>query len=273
MVQSAIPPSRCQKNLLKRPFPRAFTLGLVVNGDTTGTCNASWGGYYSLADNSLVDEIAQLRAQGGDVIISFGGAANRELALTCTDVNALVAQYQAVIDKLRSLYSSTTDAALSKVVGITPMIGTNDVSPEVFTTTDAQQVVDFANQRHIGRIAMWSVNRDSQCPGGVESWPENTCSGVLQQPWQFSKTLDRFAGGPRPAGARGTTGNQRDYRGKEPSRPRVPANPAGLLPCRRPLVVTGASGVATRRRPASTRARHRAWSSPVTSGENPPASR
>ncbi len=282
---------------------KAFTLGFVVNGDQSGSCNASWGGYYSLADNFLVDEVAQLRSQGGDVIVSFGGAANRELALTCTSVDALVNQYQAVIDKygltsidfdvegsasadaasiarrsqaiatlqarartagkklnvsltlpvlpsgltadginvvrsardnsaaisvvnvmamdygdysapnpagkmgqyaidsanslfgqLRTLYPSASDAALWKMVGITPMIGTNDVAPEVFTTTDAQQVTDFANQRHIGRIAMWSVNRDSQCSGGVESWPENTCSGVLQQPWQFSKTFNRFAG-------------------------------------------------------------------------------
>ncbi len=68
------------------------------------------------------------------------------------------------------------------------------MSPEVFTTTDAQQITDFANQHHIGRIAMWSVNRDSKCSGRVGSWPENTCSGVLQQSWQFSKTFNRFAG-------------------------------------------------------------------------------
>lgn len=96
--------------------------------------------------------------------------------------------------QLRSLYPSLTDAALWKMVAITPMIGTNDVAPEVFTSTDAQQVVDFASQRHLGRIARWSAIRDSQCAGGVESWPENTCSGVIQQPWQFSKTFNRFAG-------------------------------------------------------------------------------
>jgi hypothetical protein len=46
----------------------------------------------------MTAQIAALRAAGGDVIMSFGGAANHELALTCTTVQALADEYQAVID-------------------------------------------------------------------------------------------------------------------------------------------------------------------------------
>ncbi len=53
-----------------------YTLGFIVNG--RGTCSASWGTYYNLDSNWMADQVAALRAMGGDVIVSFGGAANHE---------------------------------------------------------------------------------------------------------------------------------------------------------------------------------------------------
>lgn len=41
------------------------------------------------------------RGHGGDILISFGGQAGRELALNCETPEALAAQYQAVIDKYK----------------------------------------------------------------------------------------------------------------------------------------------------------------------------
>ena len=72
------------------------SLGFVVSG--TG-CQASWGGYYDMTQNFLVSDIASLRSLGGDVIVSFGGAAGTELAGSCSTVATLQAQYQAVIDR------------------------------------------------------------------------------------------------------------------------------------------------------------------------------
>jgi len=46
-----------------------------------------------------VNDINSLRAQGGDVIISFGGAAGIELGQACTSVAALQAAYQSVVTK------------------------------------------------------------------------------------------------------------------------------------------------------------------------------
>ncbi len=278
-----------------------FTMAFIVNG--SGTCKASWGGVMPLSDNFMVSEVAQLRSQGGDVIVSFGGASGVELAQSCTTVASLVGQYQAVIDmygltkidfdiegaaaaqpasialrsqaiatlqanaraagrtltvsltlpvlpsgltpdgvnvvqsainaganlsvvnvmamdygdwaapnpagrmgqyaidsatstqgQLKSLYPAKTDAQLWRMIGVTPMIGQNDASDEVFALSDAQKLVDFAKLRHVGRLAMWSVARDNQCSGGVTPWADPTCSGVLQAPWAFSKIFAQFTG-------------------------------------------------------------------------------
>ena len=85
---------------------KASTLAFIVSG---AACQASWGGYYGLnASDEWFDAkqvISDTRAAGSEPIISFGGAAGRELARTCTSVNALAAQYQSVIDtyNVRSL--------------------------------------------------------------------------------------------------------------------------------------------------------------------------
>jgi chitinase len=66
-------------------------------------CTPSWGAAYGLdaaaTGLDLDRRITQLRRGGGDVIVSFGGQANRELATTCTDVDALTAAYRTVIDR------------------------------------------------------------------------------------------------------------------------------------------------------------------------------
>ncbi len=75
-----------------------FTLAFII--DAGSSCTAEWGGTSNTMSSSfLVSEINNLRAAGGNVIVSFGGAAGNELALDCGSVSALQAQYQAVITK------------------------------------------------------------------------------------------------------------------------------------------------------------------------------
>lgn len=91
-------------------------------------------------------------------------------------------------DQLATLYPGRSDAELWKMVGVTPMIGINDNPAEVFTTADAEKLAAFAAQKGIGRLAIWSLNRDRPCPGPT-STTGNYCSGTPQTPYQFSKTL------------------------------------------------------------------------------------
>ncbi len=75
-----------------------FNLGFIVAIGTT--CSPAWGGFSTLAPASgyNLDRINTLRGAGGDVIVSFGGAANVELGIACASTPALVAAYQSVID-------------------------------------------------------------------------------------------------------------------------------------------------------------------------------
>ena len=74
-----------------------FTLAFVLDG---GGCNATFNGDTSISDSGWTSAINSLRASGGDVIASFGGAAGTELGLSCTTVATLKAQYKKVIDTL-----------------------------------------------------------------------------------------------------------------------------------------------------------------------------
>jgi cell division septation protein DedD len=101
---------------------------------------------------------------------------------------------QSTHDQLKTIYPALSDAELWKMVGITPMIGVNDTQGETFTVADAQVVAAFAAQHHVGRVAMWSLTRDTQCSGGAETWADATCSSILQSPYAFSHAFETFTG-------------------------------------------------------------------------------
>lgn len=273
-----------------------FSMAFIVAGSG---CQANWGGYYTMAQNFEVNDVAALRAQGGDVIVSFGGATGTELALACSTVATLQAQYQAVIDKydltrvdfdvegtalgnttsidrrnkaivalqaaaaaagkalvvqytlpvlptglttpglnllqnaltngvnigivnvmtmdygsfydpnqmgayavqamnatisqVAGLYGAAkTNAQVRSMIGVTPEIGLNDVTPEVFTLGDASTVLSAAQSSAIGMLTFWSTGRDQQCPGAPVV--TGTCSGIIQAPWAFTNIFTLFTG-------------------------------------------------------------------------------
>ena len=81
-------------------------------------------------------------------------------------------------------------------MGITVMIGQNDVPGEVFTVADAQGLVRFVGDDGIARISMWSLNRDSECGQafGESGVLSDTCSGTSEQSLAFSDTFSRLSG-------------------------------------------------------------------------------
>ncbi|MGO9582025.1 MAG: chitinase [Acidimicrobiales bacterium] len=288
------------------PAPQTV-LGFVVS-DPAEPCTPSWGGAYTLdqADQSLAlgARVAEMSQQGALAIVSFGGQANDELAVRCTDIESLTRAYEQVIDRyhIRAIdfdiegaaldnlsatdrraaaikniqaHSSAlkspleiwltlpvepsglqdnaitvidrmlaarvdlagvnllamdfarptgnmlgdieksasaaeaqiaaemrrygvieTDAHVWQRMGVTVMIGQNDVAGERFSVTDAQGLVGFAQRVRLGRVSMWSLNRDVQCGStfpqiGVNS---NTCSGTTQAGLQFSRIFGELAG-------------------------------------------------------------------------------
>lgn len=286
---------------------RQVVLGFVV-ADKAQPCSPSWGGAYSLeraADGLNLDRrVAQLQNEGSAAVVSFGGAANTELAVACTDVDALTKAYASVVERyhvstidldlegsalddeaatarrtkavvalqqaaarrgkplnvwltlpvdtngLQGNALSVVRAAVSgglqvagvdvmtmefgaapdgmaaasiralqethrqvtaiyrangtrlsaeqvwRRLGATPMIGQNDAPTQLFTVDDAQQLTAFATQQGLGRLSMWSLNRDSPCGTqfarvGVHSL---TCSGAKQTRLGFSEVFGALTG-------------------------------------------------------------------------------
>jgi hypothetical protein len=70
-----------------------FTLAFI----TASGCKAMWFNAYDPRSQWELSDINAVRARGGDVKISFGGANGIELAQACSSVSALTAEYQAVV--------------------------------------------------------------------------------------------------------------------------------------------------------------------------------
>lgn len=307
-----------------------IVLAFVV-ADPEDGCTPSWGAAYDLDEAAtgldLDRRIARYRQRGGDVVVSFGGVANDELAVACTDEEALTRAYRAVIDRydvttidldieghaladpasitrraralatvqaairragrslsvwltlpvapegmtaagvavvdamlaarvdvggvnvmamsygvsrapdvslsatieqsaeatrdqLDALYRKTgtvlKDPELWGKVGVTPMIGVNDEVTDVFTTADARALRRLALDRGLGRVSMWSANRDAPCePEAVTTVLSNHCSGVAQSPLAFSLILDGLVGRPRQGADRPTETTPTAPRGED----------------------------------------------------------
>lgn len=74
---------------------KEYNLAFVSPG---GGCTPKWGGRQELTDNPVARQADELRAEGGDVRISFGGQSGNELARVCGSVDRLTRAYEKVID-------------------------------------------------------------------------------------------------------------------------------------------------------------------------------
>jgi len=95
---------------------KSFTLAFV----NSAGCKASWFNAFDPRSGWQLDEISKIRAAGGDVKISFGGASGIELAQACADVASLTGEYQAVINayKLKFVDFDIEGAAVAEPASI-----------------------------------------------------------------------------------------------------------------------------------------------------------
>jgi hypothetical protein len=84
------------KQVAQATGQKYFTLAFVL-GSSSG-CDPSWGGTIPLTDSRITGEINDLRAMGGDVAVSFGGAAGPYLQSVCTTQAAQVTAMERVVD-------------------------------------------------------------------------------------------------------------------------------------------------------------------------------
>jgi hypothetical protein len=93
--------------------------------------------------------------------------------------------------QIAGVWPNLTTAQTWAMVGVTPMIGQNDESDEVFGFSDAQQLITFAEQNHLSELGFWAVTRDQPCTGGGGL---STCTEISQAPYQFSKMFAGYTG-------------------------------------------------------------------------------
>ena len=78
------------------------------------------------------------------------------------------------------------------MVGLTPMLGHNDVKPETFTLVNAREVLAFAKGKNLGMLSCWSANRDRPCEKPSPSWANPKCTGIKQEPFEFCRILRAY---------------------------------------------------------------------------------
>ncbi len=131
---------------------------------------------------------------------------------TVTSVNIMVFDYyiagegvvnmgQAAINaatnthaQLTSIFTNLSSAQIWTMEAMTLLPGIDDYpkKTEVTSLADAQTMLNFAQANNMNFLSIWAIQRDNGgCPGSTDS---NTCSGITQNPWDFSHLLESFTG-------------------------------------------------------------------------------
>ena len=132
-----------------------------------------------LVDTTLA---AGVKLSGVNVMtMNFGASRTEGQTMYEASAVALEAAFQQLSGSYQRAGRPLTPAQLWSHLGATPMIGQNDLQGEIFTLDDAARLVAFAGQRELGRLSIWSANRDNACGVHQDSArASNTCTGVEQ---------------------------------------------------------------------------------------------
>ncbi|MFN8020108.1 MAG: chitinase [Acidimicrobiales bacterium] len=86
-------------------------------------------------------------------------------------------------------------------IGITPMAGENDDVGNVVDVDAAKALHDWALERGLPRVSLWSINRDQPCGEKRSERMSPLCSSVEQQPLEFSSLFADLPGDMTDAAA------------------------------------------------------------------------
>ncbi|MFM9035071.1 MAG: glycosyl hydrolase family 18 protein, partial [Mycobacterium sp.] len=96
---------------------------------------------------------------------------------------------ESTYSQLSKLYGGYGRKFAYSQLGVTPMLGVNDITTEVFTLADAQAVEDYARAKGLGMVALWSVTRDTPGPLGVSTY---THSGMSAPAGSFARLFNDY---------------------------------------------------------------------------------
>ena len=99
---------------------------------------------------------------------------------------------QDAIQATQATEQQLASIGMNAKIGITPMIGVNDVASEVFTLSDAQALVDYAKtDPQVAQVSMWSVARDNGNSAGAH-FASSDSSGVAQTSYEYAGILHHY---------------------------------------------------------------------------------
>ena len=143
------------------------------------------------------DAIANMLDAGVDLagvnvmVMDYGGSKDPDNSMYESSRKALVETNR----QLGILYTQagiplSSDSVWRKI-GATPMLGQNDVREEIFTIDDALALNAFSLENGIGRMSMWSANRDYPCGDNYVDIQivSDACSGTDAPDGAYGKTL------------------------------------------------------------------------------------
>lgn len=149
------------------------------------------------------DIVAQMLSGGVDIAgvnlmtMDYGGSRAEGQTMLDASTQALIEAHRQLGILYKQVGVNLNPDSLWRKIGATPMIGQNDVVDEVFTLEDAKAFNLFTRDRGIGRMSMWSANRDVPCG---ENYVDvrvvsDSCSGMKSPKFSFSQALsDGFDG-------------------------------------------------------------------------------
>jgi hypothetical protein len=154
-----------------RPFQVSYTLPTSATGlEPSGVAILQ----NALANGTHVDVVNIMAFDYYDRVTTDMGTAAVNAA------NGTAAQLQSI--------------GLTARIGITLMPGLDDYPKKTEKTTlaHAQQVLDYAKANGVDTLSIWAIQRDNGgCPGVTGS---NSCSGIVQNTWDFTHLLQPFTG-------------------------------------------------------------------------------
>jgi len=123
--------------------------------------------------------------------MDYGQSLRSGTGMEAAAESALAAAHKQLAELYRGAGQPLDDAAVWRKLGATPMVGQNDIQNEVFSLADAKSLNQFGRSHNLGRMSMWSANRDVACSGGggVNTKATSSCSGVNQNKSEFAEKL------------------------------------------------------------------------------------
>lgn len=138
------------------------------------------------ADGLTEQALATLRSAADRHLDVSANAMVMNFPYTGSWSRAMTTAADTAAGQLHQVWPDLDEAAARKKLGLTFMIGANDMGM-ITTLADAAEVTRYAAGGGAGSVAFWSINRDNGgCTAGTS---QNTCSGLSQEPYQFGRAV------------------------------------------------------------------------------------